>query len=437
MTVTSTSDETRRVRGKEATRGASIGFFVDCFDIYLPVVALGPANAYFFPASMSATAEAVLGATVFVATLLGRPLGALLFGQLADRRGRKFTTVFSVVGFGIGTLLMALLPGYATWGVGAAVALISLRFVSGVFMGGEYTAAIPLAMESSPKHKRGFYGGCITMAFPSAYIAISLVTLVLLRVFPSGDASSPYSVWGWRVAFVVGALMAFAFAWYYNSKVDESDSFLAVAGKKRENPLRVLFGQRHRRTFLQALFVMLGVWFATNVATAMLPALLQTYDDLTPSALTWVLIVAEGGLVVALPLLGVVSQRVGRKPFLVGAAVATAVVPSVAYYVLATLQPRSFAVIAALSLVVVVGALCCYGATASYLSERFPAEIRASGYGLGYSLALIIPAFYPYMQQGLASVMPFALTPLVFLVVGGVLMAGATLRGPETRHVDI
>ena len=138
-------------KAKRAVRGAFFGFFVDMFDIYLPVVVLAPAIKYFVSPDLSDSATSLVTGAIFAATLVGRPVGAAIFGHFADRVGRKKMTIVSVSGFGILTVLIGCLPGYATWGIASVVLFIALRFIVGVFVGGEYTAASPLAMEYSPK----------------------------------------------------------------------------------------------------------------------------------------------------------------------------------------------------------------------------------------------------------------------------------------------
>ena len=144
-------------RARHAVRGAWMGFFVDMFDIYLPIVVLAPAIIYFVSPQMNEATTAIVNGSIFAATLLGRPIGAFIFGHLGDTIGRRRTTIIAVSGFGVATLLIAFLPGYAQWGIAAAVVFILLRFIDGIFLGGEYTAASPLAMEYSPKEKRGFF----------------------------------------------------------------------------------------------------------------------------------------------------------------------------------------------------------------------------------------------------------------------------------------
>jgi len=144
-------DEALDPRAKNAIRGAFLGFFVDIFDIYLPIVVLAPALIYFVSPEISGTASTIIGASIFVATLVGRPVGALIFGRFADTIGRRRTTIVAVSGFGVITLLLALMPGYQQIGITAVIIFIILRFIDGIFLGGEYTSASPLAMEYSPR----------------------------------------------------------------------------------------------------------------------------------------------------------------------------------------------------------------------------------------------------------------------------------------------
>jgi MFS family permease len=179
---------------RRAVRAACFGFFVDMFDVYLPIAVLAPALAYFIPAGLSGTTRATFFYVVFAITLIGRPLGALMFGSFGDLLGRRQTTLASVAGLSVVTLLMALLPGYEASGGFGVAALIVLRFLDGIFSGGAYTAANPLAMEYSPKDKRGLYGALIHVGYPAALLCTSLLTALIMTIAPGGDASSPYAL---------------------------------------------------------------------------------------------------------------------------------------------------------------------------------------------------------------------------------------------------
>ena len=433
-TTAERQQEALEPRAKAAIRGAWVGFFVDMFDIYLPIIVLAPALIYFISPDLSPAATAIVGGSIFAATLIGRPIGALIFGHYADKIGRRRTTIISVTGFAVGTGLMAFLPGYQQWGIVAVVLFILLRFIDGIFLGGEYTAASPLAMEYSPKHKRGFYGALIMTGYPLAYAAISLLTLLLLQLIPAGDLNSPYVQWGWRIPFVIGSLMAFALVYYYVREVHESEAFEESGGS--ESPLKALFSGQNLWSFLQVFVLMGGFWLTLYTASAMLPPLLTDELGMSGTSLTITLSIAFLVLAGAYMAAGVISQRIGRRPYLIANAIAMGTVGTILYYLLISTAPESLFTIILLVTLIVVVVTAPWGLTTTYINERFQTGVRASGFGLGYSLAVIPPAFYAFYQAGLAGFMPFKYTPLPLLVLGALLMLIGAVWGPETRDVD-
>jgi MFS family permease len=416
-----------------------MGFFVDMFDIYLPIVVLAPAIIYFVSPQMNEATTAIVNGSIFAATLLGRPVGAFIFGHLGDTIGRRRTTIIAVSGFGVATLLIAFLPGYAQLGITAAIIFIVLRFIDGIFLGGEYTAASPLAMEYSPKEKRGFYGALIMTGYPLAYAAISLITLVLVQLIPAGGLNSPYVQWGWRIPFVIGALMAFALVYYYVTSVAESEIFEAASESESEesgSPLIELFKGPNLSNFLQVFVLMSGFWLTLYTAAAMLPGLLTSELGLSPTNLTIALVVAYVILVGAYFVAGVTGQRIGRRLFLIAASVIMATVGTFVYYVLVGTAPQNLFTVIVLVTIITVLVTWVWALATVYINERFHTGVRASGFGVGYSLAVILPAFYAYYQSGLANIMPFKFTPLPLLVIGAMLILIGAVWGPETKDVD-
>jgi MFS family permease len=425
-------------RARHAIRGAWMGFFVDMFDIYLPIVVLAPAIAYFVSPQMSQSTTAIVSGAIFAATLLGRPVGAVIFGHLADTVGRRRTTIISVAGFGVGTLLIAFLPGYQQWGLAAVILFVLLRFVDGVFLGGEYTAASPLAMEYSPKERRGFFGALVMTGYPLAYATISLITLILLQLIPAGGLNSPYVQWGWRIPFVIGALMAFALVYYYVTSVAESELFEAAAESEGDggSPIIELFKGQNLWNFLQVFVLMGGFWLTLYTAAAMLPGLLTSELGLSGTSLTTTLVIAYFILTGAYLAGGVISQRVGRRPFLIASSIIMATVGTFLYYLIVGLAPESLFVVIVLVTIVTALITWVWSLATVYINERFHTGVRASGFGIGYSLAVIPPAFYALYQSGLATFMPFKYTPLPLLVIGALLILIGALWGPETKDVD-
>lgn len=430
------SDQSLSPVARKAIWGAFVGFFVDMYDVYLPVVALTPALIYFQPKNLPAATVATIFYVVFAVTLVGRPIGSFIFGHLGDRIGRRKTTLIAVTGFGVVTLLIAFLPGFEQIGVAALVLLITLRLVDGIFLGGEYTAASPLAMEYSPKARRGLYSAIIQAGYPVAYIAISLFTALMLFLTPSKGLHSAYVQWGWRVPFVVGALIALGFVLWYRT-VPESKSWQEAP--KTENPVGTLFSDRSsRRVLFQVFILMTGFWLSLNTTISTLPIVL-TKAKLPTTTVTYGLLVANLVLVGAYILAGLAGQRFGRRPVLMTLGILIVGLSTSAYLLLLQVAPRHDSLVLTMALATVVTSVtvCGWGLMSAYITERFATGIRASGFGIGYSLAVVIPAFYSFAMLGLARFMPYRYTQIPLLALGGLLILVGAALGPETREVDL
>jgi MFS family permease len=430
------ADATANHAGQRALLAAFLGFFVDMFDVYLPIVALGPAMSYFQPATLSPALQSTLFYVVFALSLVGRPLGAAVFGHYGDKLGRRKVAIISMGGFAVVTLLIGLLPGYESWGMTSIVILVLLRFVDGIFLGGEYTGANPLAMEHAPKEKRGKWAAVIHTGFPLSVVAMSLVTTGLLRVLPAGSPHSPYALWGWRVPFFLGALLAGGISLYYIRKVPESRIW--AEAEKTKSPLKELCGRDNSRCLSQVFLLMSGAWFTLNAVTSILPGVLLTVRNVNSVVVTNALLVAHLLLAVCFVPVGMLGQKIGRRTVLAAMGVAGLTVGPMLYFVLVSSGYRS---VWQLTLLVTLVNLCAtpvWAIITSYVIERFPTGVRASGYGIGYSAATVIPAFSSFYMLGLKELgMPYEYTEIVIFAVGGFLLLLGALFGPETRHVDL
>ncbi|MEV5298365.1 MFS transporter [Amycolatopsis methanolica] len=440
--TTDPATERMTPQAKSAAKGAWFGLFVDYFDIYLPIVALAPALGYFMAADLSATEATTFGFALFAAAFLGRPIGTFVFGHLGDKIGRKRTTLIAAGGVTVTTFLVGALPGYAVAGVWALILLPLLRLVGGVFMGGQYTSANPLAIEGAPRRLRGQVGGIIAGAYPLAYVAISLVTFALMRMLNGSNATGPYQQWGWRIPFVIGGVLSLCFFFYYRKEVQESavwEEARKSGQKSTGSPLKTLFSGENRKALIQVFVLMTGLWFGIQILTSATPTLLISYFKLPGQSVTWGLLIANVVLAVAYPLCGLLGQRFGRRRMLSIAGVGTVTLSAGLYWLMISVVSGG----GSLPLTILLVGLCLVITVApnamivAYLCERFPTNVRSSGYGIGYTVAVVIPSFYSAIMLQLGEVMSYRHVPVLLLVVAGVLTFVGARMGPETNKVSM
>jgi MFS family permease len=436
MSVAKSSVSTE-VAGKRAVFSAFVAFFVDMYDIYLPIVVLGMAMEYFQPKTIRPEDAALAASLVLTVTLVGRPLGALFFGYFSDTLGRKPITLITVGGFGICTLLIGLLPGYNTWGMTSLYLLIFLRFIDGIFLGGQYTATNVLAMEKVPKEKRGWYSGWIQAGYPVAFMVISLLTLLMLTLFPiTGGVDSPYMTIGWRIPFFIGSFLSLAFLIPFWRHVGESELWKKdKVVKKRENPFKVLINDGNR--FWQVFTMLSGFWFLVLSGSAgYMPWVLLNLNRVSPKTFSVVMLIIAVFLLGAYLLVGVISQWIGRRRMAVVMGVLACTVSVYFYYLL--LRPEQDVVLVTIYATIITCVnMSVMGITTAYLNERFPTGGRSLGFAVGFALPCVIPSLYSFIQGWLAHFMPSNYTIIPLVILGGLLSIIGALWGPETKDADL
>ena len=314
--------------------------------------------------------------------------------------------------------------------------LTLLRFVDGIFLGGEYTGANPLAMEYAPKEKRGKWAAAIHTAFPLSLATMSLITTGLLRVLPAGSPHSLYVQWGWRIPFFLGALLAGGTALYYVKEVPESSVW--TKAEKTKFPLKELFGGDNFRCLSQVFLVMSGAWFTLNAVAAILPGVLLTVLHVNSVVVTNALLVANLLMALCFVPIGMLGQKIGRRTILALIGLAGFTAGPILYYVLIRSGYRSALPLTLLVILVNLCATPVWAIVTSYIIECFPTGVRACGYGVGFSAATIIPAFSSFYMLGLKGLgMPYEYTPILIFALGGFLLLLGALSGPETRHVEL
>jgi len=373
------ADMRRRVK---AIFIGSIGNLVEWYDFYV----YAAFQLYFAPAFFPGSDPVIQqrdAAFFFWAGFVVRPLGGWLFGFLADRHGRRGALMASVLLMCLGSLMIAVLPTYASIGAAAPLLLGFARIVQGLSLGGEYgTSATYLSEVADPK-RRGFYSSFQYVTLIGGQLAAILVLLVLQKLFLT---EAEIKDWGWRIPFVIGALLAVVAA-IMRSELQETDAF--EEARKRTpatNSLKALFA--HPREVLLVIGLTLGGTCAFYTFTVYMQTFLKLSVGLDADTTT---IVVAGSLIFAMllqPIYGFVSDHIGRRPVLTWFGVCGVIFT---YALLSGIQATKSAAAAwcliSFAWIIVAGYTSI---NAIVKAELFPTRIRATGVGLPYSLTVSI-----------------------------------------------
>ncbi|MFD6274439.1 MFS transporter [Streptomyces sp. NPDC060209] len=431
---TDTAHEEFARKRRQAATASYQGLFLDYFDIYAPIIALAPAMVFFTGTDMSQGEKTLIYYLTFASTLIGRPLGSLIFGSLADRIGRRRVSLVTVAGFTLCTGLIGILPGYDSIGLAAPILLVLLRMLDGVFLGGEYAAAAPMAYEYVEREKRGSFGGLLQTSFPFAYVTVSAITLVILQVLPDGGLNSPYVQWGWRITFLLSAVLSAVFWLFRLKNLPESDLWKKSARVK--SPLKaVMFGE-HRRVFWQVFMVMSGLWFITASTSSVIPNLLGSLYGMSDNWITWTMLIAHVLLVAVFFGAGWGSQKVGRKPMLVFLGLLVGTAGTALWCLFAAKLTDNPLLIALMAIAIPAVVFGVNGVSVTYCNERFSTGVRSAGFAGAFSLAIVIPNCFAFYSVWIGHVIPIEYATAVCYVLGGGLIAVGALLGPETRSID-
>jgi len=265
-------------------------------------------------------------------------------------------------------------------------------------------------------------------------LCTSLLTALMLTVAPAGDASSPYATWGWRVPFVIGALLSGALFFYYYWLVPESELWRSAA--KSTAPLKELFSGADLRRLGQLFIVMTGAWLTLNATVGALPGVINAVLRVKSSGVNTGILIGAGISAVLYPFIGLLSQRFGRRRTIAVIGVLNLIPAGGLYYVLVASGYRDPTTLIILVALIMVLSLPVWAVHTPYLAESFRTGIRSSGYGVSYSLATILPGLYALYMLGLGALMPYAYTPIVLLALGGLFLSIGALAGQETKDVD-
>ncbi|MYM27543.1 MFS transporter [Duganella sp. CY15W] len=360
----------------------SAGNLVEWFDFYCyAAFALYFANS-FFPAQ-DATAQMMSTAGIFALGFFVRPLGGILFGRLGDRHGRKVALMMSVLLMCLGSLLIACAPTYASVGIVSPCILLLARLLQGLSLGGEYGASATYLSEMADSKRRGFYASFQYVTLIGGQLLALLLLLVLQNFLLDAQQLRE---WGWRIPFFAGAVLALL-ALRMRHDMPETPSF--EAARKKAKPMGGLKQlAQHPKEVMLVIGLTMGGTLAFYVYTVYMQKFLRLSVGLSDAQTT---AVSAASLLFAMclqPVYGALSDRIGRRPLLVGFAVLGTIftVPLLTAIRHASGPWEAFALIA-----------CAWLIVSGYTSinalvkaELFPANIRATGVGVPYAVAVSV-----------------------------------------------
>jgi MHS family shikimate/dehydroshikimate transporter-like MFS transporter len=416
---------------KTAVWASVLGTMIEWYDflIYGTAAAL-VFNKLFFPAYDPLTGTLAAFASYAVG-FAARPLGGAIFGHFGDRIGRKTILIVTLLVMGLGTFLIGCLPTYGEIGIWAPIALVALRLLQGIGIGGEWGGAVLMVVENAPNGKRGFYGSLVQVGFPLG-IAASTGVFLLLSQMPEAQFLS----WGWRVPFLVSIVLV-AVGLFIRLRLTETPAFMRI---QRENniaksPLLEVIKQ-NPRPFLIAIGMKIS-----EVAWVYVLIVFSVFYCTTKLGLPKSLIlngIVAGALLelVTIPLFGALSDRFCRKALYYFGLAASVAAAYPVFSLLQTKDPTTIVLTIAIALSLTHGTM--FGPQAAYMTELFGTRIRYSGASLGCQIAAAVSGgFAPMIATGLLAATGGTEAISIYLIALALISFVAVAASHETARTDI
>lgn len=409
-----------------------IGTTIEWYDFFLYGTAAALVfNRLFFP-TVDPLAGTMAAFATYAVGFFARPLGGVIFGHLGDLRGRKSVLVTTLMLMGVATFGIGLLPTYEQAGVLAPVLLVALRFVQGLGVGGEWGGAVLMAVEHGHRGRRGFYASWVQAGVPVRLLLANAVFSLCSRM-PEAD----FLAWGWRVPFLLGILLL-GVGMFIRLRVLESPLFVAAQAAPAAVPRRpVLDALRlHPRNVLVAM----GARFAENAAFYVFTVFVLTYATTragaTKGAVLNGVLLGSAVQLAAIPLFGVLSDRVGRRPVYLAGAAGLALFAFPFFWLVDT--RATWGLWAAIAAGLVIHS-AMYGPQAAFFSELFSTRVRCSGVSLGYQLASpLAGGLAPLIATALLTWADGRPWPVALYLIGMALITlGSVWCAQETHRLEL
>lgn len=363
--------------------GGSIGNLVEWYDWYAYSAFAIYFSAAFFPKG-DQTAQLLQTAGIFALGFIMRPIGGWIFGSLSDKRGRKYAMTISVVLMSLGSLLIAVVPAYDSIGVFAPIVLLIARLLQGLSVGGEYGVSATYLSEVAQKEHRGFYSSFQYVTLVGGQIIALGIQLILQFVLLSEEQ---LMAWGWRIPFAIGAVFSLV-AFYIRNSLHESDAFLFI--KEKNEVAKNVFADliKHPKEIFTVVGLTLGGTLAFYTYTTYMQKFLVNSAGVSKQDATVLSFLSLLIFMILQPAFGSLSDKIGRKPLLIGFGVAGALLTiPLLTSIAASHELTKIFFLMVVALMIVSGYTSI---NAVVKAELFPAHVRTLGVGLPYAITVAV-----------------------------------------------
>jgi MHS family alpha-ketoglutarate permease-like MFS transporter len=360
--------------------GGSLGNLVEWYDWYVYTAFSLYFSGAFFPGD-NQTVQLLNTAGIFAIGFLMRPIGGWLMGAFADRKGRKTALTLSVLLMSVGSLIIAIVPGYQQIGVGAPIILVAARIIQGLSVGGEYGTSATYLSEMATKKRRGFYSSFQYVTLIMGQL-IALGVLVLLQRFFLTDHQ--LDQWGWRIPFGIGAVLAITVMYLRRSLTESVVLEDNIKEKTSRGTLKALI--QHPKAVLIVIGLTVGGTVAFYTFTTYMQKFLVNTSGFSKNAATLISSLTLVIFMLVQPLFGLLSDKIGRKPLLIGFGILGTLTTVPIMAALGSTKDPWVAFALIMCALIIVSGYTSINAVVK--AELFPANVRALGVGFPYAIAV-------------------------------------------------